>query len=388
MEISNQKKVLLVVTLFSVGGATETVVALGEGLRKRGMLVDIVTGLPLENEGDMSDAARRCGLNVILLSQLVRNINPFKDLFALVQLFVLMRQGRYDVVHTNSSKAGIIGRVAARMAGVKTIIHTNHGLPYHDFQPSLVRRAYILFEKIGARFCDGIISVTHAIVENCLSHGIGRREQYTVIRSCFDVNLFLSSARDHVATRQKYGFKESDVVAGTISRFALLKGHEYIIQAAAMLRPSFPQLKFFFVGDGEIRNDLLRQIAELGLRESFVFSGMVDPDQIPSMIAAMDFVIHPSLREGLARVLPQAIIMGKKVVTFAIEGVDEVIVEGKTGYAIPTGSITSLQQKCELLTSTPELRVVPEMYRQKISMEFDVATMVEQTVTFYSKCAV
>jgi glycosyltransferase involved in cell wall biosynthesis len=377
--------VLMVVTLFSVGGAQETVVSIAGALRARGYAVDIVTGPPLPAEGDMYEAAASAGIPVITLPHLVRLVHPFHDVIAFFQLLRLMRSRKYTIVHTHSSKAGILGRVAARFVGVPVIVHTIHGFPFHGFQSSIIRNLFILIEKMAAHFCDAIVAVSQAIVDQCRAVGIGTGDQFTVIRSGFDVDQFIQSAPLRARFRAQYGLKENEIAIGTISRLADLKGHKYILQMGAELCARHPQVKFVFIGDGELRNQLQRQAEDLGLGGHLVFTGLLDPKDIPGIISAMDFIVHPSLREGLARVLPQSVISGKKVVSFALDGVSEVIRGEAAGYVVPTEDVVALREVCQALCADVSSRCVEANERAAVADEFSTTTMVQRTVDLYQR---
>lgn len=373
----------MVVTLFSIGGATETVVSLCHGLQEKGYDIDIVTGPPLESEGDMFSAASKLGLNVIVIPTMVSNIHPLKDLITFFSLVDFMRKGTYQIVHTHSSKAGVLGRCAAWVSNIPIVIHTIHGLPFHEFQLPWIRKGFILFERACAGISTAIVTVSQSIIEECIRANIGSRKQYRVIRSGFEVEQFLHAAIYRDDYRSKYHIEQSQIAFGTVSRLAQLKGHEFILDIAPILCKEFPCVKFVFIGDGEIRELLKARVRQLGLTEHIVFTGLIDPNEIPKMIAAMDIIIHLSLREGLARVLPQAIISGKKVVTFDIPGVSEVISNTDTGYRIPLKNMDELLRVCRMACSNAVQRTVDKKYSDALAVEFSVHTMVQQTCDLY-----
>jgi glycosyltransferase involved in cell wall biosynthesis len=377
--------VLMVVTLFSVGGAQETVVSIAGGLRARGYAVDIVTGPPLPAEGDMYEAAASFGIPVITLPHLVRLVHPLHDLIAFFQLLRLMSSGKYTIVHTHSSKAGILGRLAARLVRVPVVVHTIHGFPFHGFQPPIIRNLFILIERMAAHFSDAIVAVSQAIVDQCRAVRIGTGDQFTVIRSGFDVDQFTQSGPLRARFRGRYGLNDGEIAIGTISRLADLKGHKYILQMGAELCARYPQVKFVFIGDGELRNQLQQQAEHLGLGGHLVFTGLLDPRDIPGIISAMDFIVHPSLREGLARVLPQSVIAGKKVVSFALDGVSEVISGDATGYVVPTEDVVALREVCQTLCATESARCVEANERSIVAEEFSTTTMVQRTIDLYQR---
>lgn len=370
------RKVLLVITVFSIGGATETVVSVASGLKKRGLSVTIVTGPPLKNEGDMFQQADKEGIKVDVMNDMVRDINIIKDIVCLIKLTIQMRREKYDIVHTHSSKAGFIGRIAAWLAGVPMIVHTIHGLPYHDYQHPFWKFLYIYLEKIAALFCDRLICVSDAIIDNCVEKKISPQHKFRMIRSGFETRHFIETLAKREAVRKYYGFHDCDIVAGTISRLAPLKGHDHIIELAKITSDSLPQLKYFFVGDGESKQELQELVKANGLENTIIFSGLVQPQMIPEMISAMDFIIHLSLREGLARVLPQSIVMGKKVISYGLEGVQEVIKNTDGGFIVEPGDMRSLFDHCKNMVESNEMRHIPEAYRKMVISEFDSETMV------------
>ncbi len=381
----NKPKILIIITLFSIGGATETVVSLASGLVKRGYKVDIVTGHALKNEGDMFAEAQKLGLNVIVIDELVRDINIFRDIKTLVRLFRIIHREKYSIVHTHSSKAGVLGRWAAWLANTPVILHTIHGLPYHNYQARALTKSYILIEKICAKISSKIISVTHAIVRNCVSNGISVLEKFVVIRSGLQLENYKIDDNSRNSIREKYGFNNQDIVAGVISRIAPLKGHEYIIELAKKTKINNPAIKYLLIGDGESGSNIRSSITLYSLENIVKCSGMVSPDEIPKMISAVEFIIHPSLREGLARVLPQSIIMNKKVITFNLDGVDEVIIDEISGYSVKTGNSEDLYNACIKLSRLDSYMKIDESFRQTIELEFSSETMVERHIELYSK---
>lgn len=380
-----KKKVLLVITLFSIGGATETVVNLAAGLLAKRYAVKIVTGPPLKNEGDLFAQAKAAGIEVEVMDDLVRDINPWRDAVCLFKLTALMRREQYDIVHTHSSKAGFLGRIAGWLAGVPRVLHTIHGLPYHDYQHPFWKWTYIALEKAAAYFCDTIICVSDAIIENCVRTSIAPRNKFVQIRSGFETKHFIEELSHREEIRNRYGFAPDDVIAGTISRIAPLKGHDHIIALAQRTKGTMPALKFFFVGDGESKQEMERTVQTLGLEKVVIFSGLVQPDRIPEMISAMDFIVHLSLREGLARVLPQSIVMGRKVVTYGIEGVNEVIFSEDGGAIVAPGDMEELMTAVQRLVGSAQQRRIPEEYRQRVTAEFDSSTMIDRHILVYQR---
>lgn len=185
---------------------------------------------------------------------------------------------------------------------------------------------------------------------------VAKREKFTTIYSGMNVDPFLQSAKDRERIRSQLGFKSTDVVFGKIARLFHLKGHCYVIDAAEQVCRNHPNVKFLFVGDGVLKKEFEDEISRRRLQEHFVFAGLVPPEQVPGLVGAMDALIHTSLREGLARALPQALIAGKPVISYDIDGAREVVLNGITGFLIPPKEIDSLAKAITTLADSAPLR--------------------------------
>jgi glycosyltransferase involved in cell wall biosynthesis len=212
-------------------------------------------------------------------------------------------------------------------------------------------------------------------------------DRFVVIRSGLQLDHYRNAGRQRESVRSRYGFGDADIVAGVISRIAPLKGHEYIIELAKQSKEIGLNIKYMLIGDGESGALIKSEISKYKLEHYVLCSGMVSPDEIPGMISSVDFIIHPSLREGLARVLPQSIIMNKKVVTFDLDGVDEVITNGVSGYSIETGNVDALFTACRTMVTEEVSKKIDESFRKRVETEFSSETMVDQHVALYLELA-
>ncbi|MFI5251802.1 MAG: glycosyltransferase family 4 protein [Bacteroidota bacterium] len=378
-------RVLHIITLFSIGGATETVVSIANGLQLHGYNVCILTGPNIPSEGNMFDQAETSSLKVIIFPSIRRKINPIFDLIALFQLTRFINKGDYQIVHTHSSKAGIIGRLAARLAGIQCIIHTIHGLPFHEYQRTINRKLYIIIERFAARFTSKLIAVSHRIVADALKAKVGKADQYIVIRSGFDIENFKGASGNTSQLKSALRIQSTDFVIGKISRLSRLKGHEDIIRLMPQLIAEFPKIKVLFVGDGEIRQELTELVKLLRLEESVIFAGMVSPGDIPNYLAIMDMVVHTSLHEGLARVIAQALFMGKPVISYNLDGSPEVINDHLNGRLV-----TPLHRD-ELYDAIKEIILGYDTFvkncsngRDEIAREFDADIMIDEIIHLYT----
>lgn len=341
-ELNHHRRILQIITLFSVGGATETVVSLAKGLETQGFDVTVVAGPHIPFDGDMLPIARAAGINVIILKELTRNIHPFNDLRALIHLTRIIKRGQFDIVHTHSSKAGVLGRMAAYIAGVRKIVHTVHGLPFHKHQNLITRYFYVIVEKFVARFTSLIIAVSRRMVTDYIEAGVGRKDQFVVIRSGINTELFEEHPKQDLDLRRRLGIQTGDFVIGKISRLSPLKGHSTVIKLLPAILEEFPHVKVLFVGDGEIREELIADVENKGLREHVIFAGLVVPSEIPRYLSIMDLVVHTSLHEGGPRVLPQALLMGKPVISYDVGLAPEVVRDGFNGFIVATSEDSQL----------------------------------------------
>ncbi|MGA9117925.1 MAG: glycosyltransferase family 4 protein [Bacteroidota bacterium] len=338
-------KVLHVITTFSLGGATENTLLSVEGLRDLGYDVSILTGPPNTSEGSLFERARRNGIRVVVIRDLQRSIHPFHDFLAFLKIWSYLRHDDYAIVHTHSSKAGFLGRLAARLAGVPVVTHTIHGLPFHEYQNPVLRSVFVLAEKIGMTLSNKVVAVTHTIVDKAIAAGVGKREKFVVVRSGFEMESFAVTPEQTAVVRSSLGLSRDDLVVGKIARFSKLKGHNYLLEAIPRVIEQVPNAKFLLVGSGELEAMVRTQVQQRGLSPYIVFAGLVEQEHIPAMISTMDVVVHTSLLEGLARVLPQALSMRKPVISFDIDGAHEVIASGTTGYLVSPGDSQQLAEK-------------------------------------------
>jgi len=385
-------KIVHIITRMILGGAQENTILTCEGLHARGHQVTLITGPPLGPEGELLGRARAGGYRLVVLGTLRREINPVWDLLAYRALCDILAELVPEVVHTHSAKAGILGRQAAaklrrrggRYARLR-IVHTIHGLPFHPYLPRWRNRLYIALERRAARQTDAIISVADAMTRQALAAGVGRPEQFTTIYSGMEVDLYLRRPAGADAFRRSLGLGHDDLLVTQVSRLAELKGHEYILAAAGKIHD--PRVHFCFVGDGRLRGRIERAIRAAGLAGRVHLTGLVPPQRIPAIMHASDIVVHCSLREGLARALPQAMLAGKPVVSFDVDGAAEVV-DAATGVLLAPKDAEGLRRAIETLAADPELRArLGAAGRDRAANMFDHHAMVERIERVYEEAS-
>lgn len=320
-----------VITRLIVGGAQENTILSCEGLHARGHRVTLVSGLTEGAEGSLTARARQGGYAFLEVPELVRAVQPLTDLRCRRALRHLFRALAPDVVHTHSSKAGILGRMAAREAGVPVIVHTVHGMSFNRTQAWPVQRLYRALERGCARYTDAIACVAHAMVRQMIEAGVCEPGKLLTIYSGMEVDRFDPATYDRAALRRAWGVTDDQIVIGTVARLFRRKGYEQLIPIMAKLAQQMPQLRFVWVGDGAQRQEYEGRLAALGLRDRTTLTGLVPPERVPELMSGFDILAHTSQWEGLPRVVVQALLMQVPAVAFDIDGTREVVLDGVTG---------------------------------------------------------
>ncbi|MFW5802737.1 MAG: glycosyltransferase family 4 protein, partial [Verrucomicrobiota bacterium] len=372
-----------VITRMIVGGAQENTLLTCCGLADRGHRVTLITGPSSGPEGRLLDTAEISGVRVIEVDGLVRPLNPPADWFGYRELLQLFRESSFDVVHTHSSKAGVLGRLAAWRARVPVVVHTVHGQAFHPYQSHWRNRLYILLERLAAQHCHHIFAVAQAMVDQCVDAGVAEREKYSVVYSGMDLKPYATAVPDS-ALRANLGIPPGVPVIGKIARLFDLKGHDVLLKAAARIVPEFPDARFLLVGDGSRRAELEEMASGLGIRANVVFAGLVPPSTIPSYVALMDILAHFSLREGLPRTVVQALAGGVPAVAFDLDGTPEVIENDRTGILCPPEDVDAATDALLKLLRNPQMRRRMGRDGQKrVQQQFDSETMVKQLENAY-----
>lgn len=388
-------KITHVITRLVVGGAQENTLATINGLRQKpGVEVNLISGPTIGPEGSLENEARKIfsgsrpstfDPRLTIVPELVRPVHPLKDFLALRKLEKILRAQKPDLVHTHSGKAGILGRLAARRAGVPIIIHHIHGPSFGNFQGALANFIFTAAERRAAKVTDHFFCSADAMTKIYLAAGIGKPEMFTRIFSGFNLEPFLNATND-LALRKKLGLDKNHFIIGKIGRLFKLKGHADLLAAFTKILPQVPHARLLLVGDGALRSEIENQIHALGLDGKVIFTGLVPPAEVARYVGIMDCLAHLSYREALSRALPQALAAGKPVVTYDFDGADEICLENETGFLIRTGDIETAAQKLLHLANDPALRKkFGECGRQFVKETFSVEKMVDHQYNIYLK---
>ena len=379
-------KICHVITRMIVGGAQENTLLSCRGALEAGHDVTLVTGPSPGPEGELLKRVSCPGLKIVECPWLVREIAPLSDLKAFLHLKKLFRTELYDVVHTHSSKAGIVGRFAARAAGVPLVVHTIHGLAFHRYEKFWKNLLYIACERAAAPCGKRIYAVAQAMIDQSLAAGVGSPDQYKVVYSGMELDRFLHAKPDPVL-RKKLGIPEDAVVLATLARLFPLKGYEQFLPVAVKLAKELPQIHCLIIGNGTMMEEIREFIRNEGVESRFSFAGLVAPGEVGNYLALASVLVHFSLREGLPRAAVQALASGKPVIAYALDGTPEVVIPGKTGYLLKPGDRAGAEAAIRELVANPALAAeLGANGRKLVESRFGWKTMSDTLLKDYAEC--
>ncbi len=277
-----------------------------------------------------------------------RDISPFSDIIALFRIYRFLRKGSFDIVHTHSSKAGFLGRVAARLAGVPAVLYTPHAFSFYRGLLG-TKRLYLLLERFAARFTDTVIAVSDGERDIAVQYAVTGDDGVVTIKNGVDLSEF----PDDIKTgnlKKELGLEGASSIVGMVGRICAQKGYGYFIEAAVEVAKSMPDVRFVLVGDGNLEK-ALDEINRCKARDVVMLTGQ--RTDVTILYALFDVVVVPSLWEGLPYVILEAMAMRKPVIASSIPGNAEVVVDGETGYLVPPGDARAMADAIRDLLNAP-----------------------------------
>jgi glycosyltransferase involved in cell wall biosynthesis len=376
MSTNRRNKVFQVLAGGPWGGGAVVVRSLTQGLMQEGCQVWVLC-LSKEVSREFSEIAA----NVVTSRYWRREINPPLDLLAFWELFRLCRREKFDLVNTHTSKGGVLGRIAARLAGVPLIIHTAHGYAFNETDSKLTAVFYTWLEKLATYFCDLVISVNDEERLMAIEKKVVSPDKIVTVLNGIDVNRF----ENVVATdslRRELDLSGQETLIGTVGRMMPQKGFVYLVRAIPFIVEEYPHTRFVFVGDGALESELKSLAGELGIADYCRFLGF--REDIPELLACFDIFALPSLWEGLSITLLEAMAAGKPIVTTDIKGNREVIDDGRDGLLVsPADSEALASAMVDLIRDGKRARTMGERARHKVKASFSEEAMVERTLELY-----
>ncbi len=330
--------------------------------------------------GELSDEVLQLGGNVLFVPTLVRDISPFKDMVSLFKIFLLCRKERFDIVHTHSAKTGVLGRIAARLAGVKRIVHTVHGFPFNDKNSFVKNKVYELLERLASHFCDVIVCLHEDDANICYRKLNIPSAKVKVISNGVDVEKYSPKNkvyRDNVL--QSLGLSVSSIVFCMVGRLWEQKNPGLFVRAANIFCERNPDndVSFILVGDGDLKTELQAMAASSKIK----FLGW--RKDIPEILGASDCFVLPSLWEGMPLAILEAQSSGLPCLVSNIQGNSSLVTDDFDGYLFDVREELALVVLMEKVMSEEVRQRLSENSRLKILKDYNIKNRVSKIISVY-----
>jgi glycosyltransferase involved in cell wall biosynthesis len=378
-------RIIHLITKLELGGAQQNTLYTVEHLDRSRFAVALWAG----DGGILNpEAARLAGVDFTIVPELVREVRPGRDLAAFRRLRAMVcdearRSAVPVIVHTHSSKAGILGRWAAWRSGAAGVVHTYHGFGFNDFQRRPVKWAYIAAEWLTGRVTDELIAVSRANRDRAVALGLCRPERIRVIRSGIKLDEFTWRASDVAAKKRELGLDPERPLALMVACLKPQKSPADFVAVAAKVATAVPEAQFALAGDGELRGAVEAAAKDAGLGERFRLLGW--RRDVPELMWAAQVLVLTSLWEGLPRVYPQAMAAGLPIVGTKVDGGPEAVSEGENGWLLPARDVDGMAARLvELLRDPAGARAMGEAGAAKVA-EFEIDLMVRQQEELYEE---
>ena len=384
MRHNGSTTILHLITRLSLGGSASNTIDSAAAAARAGYRTILATG-PSDGEVDIGELADGTGCRVETIPSLVRKPSPMRDLAALVHTFRLIRTEGADIVHTHTSKAGFIGRLAAFLAGVPVVIHTPHGHIFYGYHGKTLTTFFMLLERFAAHLTDYLVFLTEGEAREHRAHRIGRPEGHRTIPSGVDLERLRASAPSRSSARRQLGWpSESRVVLG-VGRLVPIKGFDLLIKALPEMAKAEPNTRMVLVGDGPERSSLEELAAKLSVRERLTFAGACE--DVSPYLAAADVLVAPSRNEGQGRVLVEAMSLGLPVVGTRVGGIPSVLKDGECGLLVHPESPGDIARAVVTLSKDGELRRQNRDKALQQAERFSLPVMESDLLALYRQAA-
>jgi len=374
-----KRKVFHIITKLELGGAQKVTLMTLERLPRDRYELGLITG----PEGILVGWANQIpDLTRFWIPNFVREVRPIQDSITLLKLWRLFRRERPDIVHTHSSKAGILGRLAARLAGVPVIFHTYHGFGFNDFQPRLIKTLYIWLERITGRVTNQTVIVSYANAKRAEDSGIVRNNDWILCRDAISLEQFMQPGPRRTKLRE-WNVPENRVVAGMVACFKPQKSPLDFVEVASRVLKETDRVHFIMAGDGELRPAIEARIRDLGISSHITLLGW--QRDMPEVYRNLDVVVLTSLWEGLPCVFSEAMAAGLPIVATHVDGAREAIIDGDNGFLHGPHDVEGMAKSVLKLVENPALREAMGSRGKSRVSEFDIDTSVRALESAYQK---
>jgi glycosyltransferase involved in cell wall biosynthesis len=379
-------RITRIIARLNIGGPAVHIAQLMSGLDRERFESSLVTGRPSSDEGDMGYLFEQRGLALpVALPSLGRSLHPVRDLQTVRELVRIFRRQRPHIVETHTAKAGFVGRVAARLAGVPVVLHVFHGHVFYGYFGAVQTRTFVGIERLLARWTDRVITISpsqhHDIVQ---VYRIAPPDKVVVVPLGFDLRPFAGvGSAERRAGRSALGVPQGVPLVGFVGRLTFIKNPALFVSSAQRVLESISDVHFVLVGDGELRPEIERQISELGLSRRVALAGW--QREMPPVYAALDALVLPSLNEGTPVTAIEAMAAGVPVVATSVGGIPDLVADGRTGLLAPSGDVVALADHVvQVLTEPEQARALAVAGQQDVLSRFGVERLVQEMEALYT----
>jgi len=377
-------RVLHIITRLDKGGSAENTFLTVIGLHKSSYDVSLMSGPVSDPRQDRRKQIREYGIKYIFIPELVRTISPINDFRALFKIYSFLRKEKFDIVHSHTSKAGLLGRLGAKLAGIPIIIHTPHGHVFFGYFGLIKTKLFIFVERISSFIADKIIALTYGEKKDYKLFKIANKDKIVVINSGVELSKFKELPLNKKQNfKKELGIPENSLIVGTVGRLVPVKGPEFLIDAAKYTISKYPNTFFIFTGNGWLKQNLEKKALEIGIKDNVIFLGW--RDDVAEIISIYDVFVLPSLNEGMGRVLVEAMALGKPIVASSTGGIPDLITHGKNGFLVPPKNPEQLAKYIEILLCNKEKRESMGQEGKEIALNFSKEIMVERIAELYNE---
>jgi glycosyltransferase involved in cell wall biosynthesis len=380
-----------IITRLDKGGSAETTLQAVSLLNREKYKVFLVHGLSLEsNMGVMEQEvlarevsmAGKKGVRVFSIPSLVRRLSLKNDLLAFISIYRLIKRIKPHIVHTHTSKAGVLGRLAACLARVPIIVHTPHGHVFHSYYGYIITKIIVFVERALSLMTDKITALTDRERDEHLERGIASVEKYVIIHSGVMLQRIMNMNIDVETGKKKFDIPQNSNVIGVVGRLVPIKGHKYLVSAAKRIIKEFDNTFFVFVGDGYLESRLEKQAESLGVRKNIIFTGWRSDAIV--VLGLFDVLVLPSLNEGMGKVLIEGMALGKPIVASSVGGIIDLVKDGDNGILVPPRDSDALAEAILKLIRNKNLaQKLGKNGKAKVYPEYDTSTMIRQIEDLY-----
>ncbi|HPC35464.1 MAG TPA: glycosyltransferase family 4 protein [Candidatus Marinimicrobia bacterium] len=361
------------------GGSTNVTLRLCAGLAKNGYEVLLVAGKTTHPPFDLTEYARRNGFQLYFLRTLVRDPSPIYDPLAFLQIYRLILKYQPEILHTNTSKAGFLGRLAGRLAKVPKILHSTHGHIFYGYYNRYISKCFIILEKVAAHYCDRVLNLTEIGRQDHIRERIGPPGKFYVTSGGVDLEPFFKAS----CNKPMPNPTEEKIRICWVGRIEPIKNLPLLLRAAAILERNPVRLEYIIVGDGTDRQYNEKLAADLGLKNIQFLGYRTD---VPEIMASCDIFVFTSLNEGFGNVIIEAMACGLPIVGTRVGGVPMLVQDGRNGLLVDSEDASALATALQKIANNTEQRRSMALLNRKKAEYFTIDNYIKRVIYAYQTC--